>query len=146
MSAFVLKQDVVVEPDSNVKLPEAVPSKEMPSSLSNRVKLQCAVTAKLPPSKAKPSDAAFSMKMSPYNSTVPPPDKSHIPSLATPLTVMSDMMTNPLPLSTSISSVFEDSITMLSKTVFTGFTTAMESSLVKASATFITVLHPFPRT
>ena len=61
MSEILLKQDVVMESDSNVKLPEfpLVP-KAMPSPLSNRVKLQYAVTAKL--SRAIPASAAFSMK------------------------------------------------------------------------------------
>ena len=43
-----------------------------------------------------------------------------LPSPFTPLIVMSDMMTNPVPppLVTSVPSPFEESITMLSKTVF----------------------------
>ena len=61
MSRRVLKQDAVMESNSNVKLPEFA----MPRPLSNRVKLQYAVTSLLLPSKAIPSNAALSMKMSP---------------------------------------------------------------------------------
>ena len=116
----------------------------MPCPLSNRVKLQYAVTSLLIPSKAIPSDQALSMKMSPYNSTGAAFERRHIPSPFTPLIVMSDMMTNPVPppLVTSIPSPFEESITMLSKTVFREFNTTMESFPVKAMSTFITVLHP----